>query len=256
MTLESAGAACFSRDAQDMQDMRNTSKQSIRSKTIKSTTAITIDNADMILQWIPEYRVIICCDHKYAISSVIQHLCIFHLGKDAEKRAVVIAFASYDLHKLKDVLLPPLLQTLFQELGKPTCAFICKEPECEQISISRDEMCKHCNRTHDWRSSKEDREHWHSVWVQTFFKSAGLQKYFTVDYTNQEQDEYSEDEEEANTRENAVGRVENRQTALDETDLSGVFREWDIAINRHQEMLEVADAEVAKTDHTLWFKRT
>jgi hypothetical protein len=31
------------------------------------------------------------------------------------------------------------------------------------------------------------------------FKSAGLQKYFTVDYTDQEHDEYSEDEEEANT---------------------------------------------------------
>jgi hypothetical protein len=83
-----------------------------------------------------------------------------------------------------------------------------------------------------------------------------LQKYFTVDYTDQEQDEYSEDEEEANTRENAIGRVENRQTVLDKTDLSGVFGEWDAAVNRHQETLEVVDAEVVKTDYTLWFKRT
>jgi hypothetical protein len=52
-----------------------------------------------------------------------------------------------------------------------------------------------------------------------------LQKYFTVDYTDQKQDKYGEDEEEANIGENAVGRVESRQTALDETDLSGVFRE-------------------------------
>jgi hypothetical protein len=49
-------------------------------------------------------------------------------------------------------------------------------------SISRDEMRKHCNRTHDWRSSKGDREHWHSVWVQTFFKSAGLQ--MTISYNS------------------------------------------------------------------------
>jgi hypothetical protein len=70
ITLESAGAARFSGDAQDVRDTRNTLKQSIRSKTIKSTTAITIDNADTILQWIPEYRVIVCRDHKYAISSV------------------------------------------------------------------------------------------------------------------------------------------------------------------------------------------
>lgn len=159
MASESVGTARFSRDTSGTRDTRSTSKQSIRSKTIKSTTAITINNADTILQWIPEYRVIICREHKYAIGSVTQHLRIFHSGKDAEKRAVVTAFAGYDLHKPKDVPLPPPLQTPFQELGKPTRAFICEEPECEQISISRDEIRKHCNRTHDWRSSKEDREH-------------------------------------------------------------------------------------------------
>jgi hypothetical protein len=35
-----------------------------------------------------------------------------------------------------------------------------------------------------------------------------------------------------------------------------VYREWDAAVDRHQETLEVADTEVAKTDYTLWFKRT
>lgn len=39
-----------------------------------------------------------------------------------------------------------------------------------------------------------------------------------------------------------------RQSALDEIDLSGVYGEWDAAVDRHQETLEVADAEVAKTD--------
>jgi hypothetical protein len=112
MALEGTGAACFSgdaRDTRDTRDTRNTLKQSNRSKTIKSTTAITINNADTILQWIPEYRIIICRKHKYAIGSVVQHLRIFHSGKDAEKRAVVTAFASYDLHKPKDVPLPPPL---------------------------------------------------------------------------------------------------------------------------------------------------
>ncbi|KAL1582106.1 hypothetical protein WHR41_09218 [Cladosporium halotolerans] len=117
-------------------------------------------------------------------------------------------------------------------------------------------MRKHCNRAHDWKSSKGDREHWHCVWVQTFFKSAGLQKYFTVDYTGREQAESNEDEEGANTGLVAAGREESRQSALDEIDLSGVYGEWDAAVDRHQETLEVADAEVAKTDHTLWFKRT
>jgi hypothetical protein len=117
-------------------------------------------------------------------------------------------------------------------------------------------MRKHCNRTHDWKSSKEDREHWHRVWAQTFFKSAGLQKYFTVDHTEQEQDGCSGDEEEASIGQITAGTGEMRQSALDEIDLSGVYGDWDAAVDRHQETLEVADAEVAKTDHTLWFKRT
>ena len=237
-------------------DTRKTSKQSSRSKRVKSDTVITVENANDFLQWIPEYKVIVCREHEYAIGSVAQHLRIFHSGKDVEKRKVAIAFASYDLQTPKDVALPPPLGEPFQELGKPILAFICEEPECERISISRDEMRKHCNRAHNWKSSKEDREHWHYVWVQTFFRSAGLQKYFTVDYTGQEQDESNEDEEGANTGPAAPGRQENRQSALDEIDLSGIYGEWDAAVDRHQETLEVADAEVAKTDHTLWFKRT
>jgi hypothetical protein len=47
-----------------------------------------------------------------------------------------------------------------------------------------------------------------------------------------------------------------RQSALDKIDLSGVYREWDAAVDRHQETLEVIDVEVTKTDYTLWFKRT
>jgi len=38
---------------------------------------------------------------------------------------------------------------------------------------------------------------------------------------------------------------------LDNTNLLGVFREWDVAVNRHQETLKVIDAEVTKTDYTL-----
>ena len=60
----------------------------------------------------------------------------------------------------------------------------------------------HCNQTHDWRSSAEEREHWHPVWVQTFFKSSGLQKYFTVWH---------------NEEENIDGQVDGIETALQAT---------------------------------------
>jgi hypothetical protein len=103
----------------------------------------------VFLQWIPEYKVIVCREYEYAIGSVAQHLRIFRSGKDVEKREVVVAFAGYDLQTPKDVPLPPPLGETLPELGKLKLAFICEEPECERISISRDEMRKHCNRTHD-----------------------------------------------------------------------------------------------------------
>jgi hypothetical protein len=83
-----------------------------------------------------------------------------------------------------------------------------------------------------------------------------LQKYFTIDHTEQEQDGCSGDEGEASIGQITVGTGEMRQSALDEIDLSGVYGEWDAAVDRHQETLEVVDVEVTKTDHTLWFKRT
>ena len=82
-----------------------------------------------------------------------------------------------------------------------------------------------------------------------------MQRYFTINYIDQEHDELSADDDKEGIGRIARGRVESRQTTLDETDLSGVFGEWDAAVDSYQEMLEVADAEIAKTDHTLWFKR-
>jgi hypothetical protein len=217
---------------------------------------ITIENADEHLHWLPEYSVIVCSVHKYAIRNVATHLRDSHCGTKKQRQAVVDAYSKFVIRDPKNVPLPSPLRSPLSILGKPLLAFICGKPECERISISRDEMRKHCNRTHDWESSKEDREHWHRVWAQTFFKSAGLQKYFTVDHTEQEQDGCSGDEEEASIGQITAGTGEMRQSALDEIDLSGVYGEWDAAVDRHQETLEVADAEVAKTDHTLWFKRT
>lgn len=150
----------------------------------KSSRAITVENAEEYLQWLPEYRIIICLEHQYAVRSVAHHLRIYHSGTDVVKKAVVALLASHDLHVPKDVPAPKPLGVPFPQLGDPLHAFICDEPECERISVSRDEIRKHCNKDHGWKSSKEDREHWHPVWVQTFFKAAGLQRYFTVQYDN------------------------------------------------------------------------
>ena len=36
---------------------------------------------------------------------------------------------------------------------------------------------------------------------------------------------------------------------------SSILEEWDQDLEKQQKALEVADKEVVKTDHTLWFKR-
>lgn len=146
--------------------------------------------------------------HDYAVGNVAQHLRISHSDEDVEERAVITASARYDSDKPKIFRCPPPLREPFQELGKPVLAFICKEPECERISITRYDLRKHCDRAHDWKWSKEYPDHWHRVWLQTSFKTAGLQRYFTVGYTEQEQDGCSQDEEGTSIGRIAMERVE------------------------------------------------
>jgi hypothetical protein len=146
----------------------------------QSGQKIIVENANEYLHWLPEHSVIVCSVHKYAMRNVATHLRDSHCGTKKQRQAVVDAYSQFITCDPKNVLLPSPLGLPLNVLGRPLLAFICEEPECERISISRDEMRKHCNTTHDWKSSKEDREHWHHVWVQTFFKSTGLQKYFTT----------------------------------------------------------------------------
>jgi hypothetical protein len=120
---------------------------------------ITTENAKEFLHWLPEHGVIVCSAHQYAIRNVATHLRDLHSGTKKQRQAVVNAFSTCILHDPKEVGSPLPLEPPLSILGKPLLAFICEEPECERISISRDEMRKHCNRTHDWTSRKEEREH-------------------------------------------------------------------------------------------------
>ena len=102
--------------------------------------------------------------------------------------AIAELYSQHNIREPKDVSLPAPLQAPIQYLRAPRQAYICEEPECEYISISRDEIRKHCNRIHDWRATDGRREYWHRVWVQTFF-TAGSKRYFTVDYKEEDKEE-------------------------------------------------------------------
>ena len=156
------------------------------SETPDKGERITVENAHKFLEWLDGYGVLICVTHGYAIRNLSFHLQEYHTGNAAERRAVLELFGRHKIREAKDVPLPPALGVPFGSLGKPVSAFICDRPECKHISINRKGIRLHCNQVHNWKSSAKQREHWHSVWVQTFFKSAGLQKYFTVSHTEEE----------------------------------------------------------------------
>lgn len=169
----------------DSAQTTSSSNQNSRSQSTSkaaSKVKITVENADDWLQYEEKYKLLICKYHQYALQNLSNHLRTHHSGSTKEKSAVVKKFASLHTLQPSEVQLPPPLKEPIESLSKPRDAYICDEEECGFITISRDEIRKHCNQTHEWRSTKEDQEHWHHVYVQTFFSNGGRQRYFTVDY--------------------------------------------------------------------------
>ena len=77
--------------------------------------------------------------------------------------------------------------------------------------------------------------------MQSFFTAAGLQRYFTVDYTAAEDDGEG---------------VRQARAAETEHETEEIIHAWNNEMESHKQTLDIADAKVAKTDHTMWFKRT
>ncbi|KAI7371326.1 hypothetical protein KC328_g17564, partial [Hortaea werneckii] len=205
--------------------------------TVTVNTPITAQNACEVFEYLPAHKVLVCRAHCYAIRDLDEHLKRLHKTAAPERRAIVSHFKDYERVAPAQVPLPPPLEAPFDCLGAPQRAYICEEPECEVLSVSRDGIRKHCNNKHDWKSTPDQRTYWHEAWVQTFFNAAGLQRYFTVDYEN-----------ELSPRKRG-GRhvILNTDSGFDD-----ILAEWDEQDEKHRESLAIADSEVAKTDHSGW----
>jgi hypothetical protein len=245
-TIVATATSNIPQDTAIPQDHRNTNE---KHETLRRQK-IVVDNAYEHLEWHENYAVLICRTHQFAIKNLHYHLRDYHSGSTKEKKAVVQLFERYQLSDPKGVTLPPPLEEPFASLGKPLNAFICNEPECGYISINRNNVRIHCNQAHNWKSSAKQREHWNSVWVQTFFKSAGLQRYFTV---------LHDEEENVDGQADGVGTTLQTTSAIeggtrgviDNADVETIVTDWKKQEEKLNEELEVADAETAKTDHTL-----
>ncbi|TLD04190.1 hypothetical protein E2P81_ATG10544, partial [Venturia nashicola] len=209
---------------------------------------ITTDNASRFLEYYEEYGVLICAKHGSAVRNLADHLSRHHTGSKKERGDVVKSYKSLVLYQAKDVPLPRPLQQPFSCLGKPQKGFICQEPECQYISINRKGIRLHCNRKHEWKSSAEQRENWHTVWVQTFFRSAGLQKYFTVLYSEEDDVERDTNKAEAALTVMAEDRATGTDTT-DEAEVSAITADWKRQDEKLKEELEVAGREGCTLKH-------
>ena len=216
---------------------------------VAAREAITLDTVDSAFTYLQEYRVLVCTAHGYAVRELDDHLKRLHRTNIATRREILAHFEDLQIAKPADVPQPPPLEAPFSCLAPPKQAFICDEEECNELSISRDVIRKHCNRVHDWKASPGQRTYWHPVWVQTFFNAAGLQRYFTVDY--QEND--SDIEVDRNR-----GEIEGAQvtsTDREATQVNDIIQQWNAQNEKHRQTLEIAERETAKTDYTAWFNR-
>ena len=127
-------------------------------EALESGSKITTDNADRFLEYHEAYGVLICVKHSYAVCNLADYLSRNHIGCKKERNDVCKRYKSLVLSNAKDVLLLLLLEDLIPALGEPQRAFVCRELECQYISISRKGIRTHCNQQHDWKSSVQQRE--------------------------------------------------------------------------------------------------
>jgi hypothetical protein len=214
---------------------------------------VTAENANELFVWYEDYGVLVCTEHGYAVQNVGSHLRTYHSGNMKEKRAIADIFTKYNIREPKDVSLPPPLGMPIPALGKPQAAFVCYEPECQYISINRKGIRVHCNKNHDWKSSRGQPEHWNRAWVQTFFKSAGLQRYFTVLY---DEEDLQADGVETAPLVVSTGDGALERAAVGDDNISLITADWKKQNEKLDEKLETAEASTAKTDHDAWLTRT
>ena len=198
---------------------------------------IVAGNADEWLYYDSRYRVLVCRYHGYAVRNLATHLRLQHKVRSSERAAIEKKFGACELLEPAQVTTPPTLQAPLDWLGAPMRGYLCDEPGCSKISISRDEIRKHCYKEHAWKSNVDDPEHWHAVYVQTMFQSKAHRRYFVVDYHDE-----------------SVREAERSRDGMS-SQSQQVIEDWDRRLEQQEEAMQVAEATMAKTDHTLWFKR-
>ena len=112
--------------------------------------AATVTVGDDILSYEPEFKVLICKQHQYAVRNLYNHLRDEHKTIPiVERRVIVERYTRCELEEPAKVQLPQPLGPFIEALGRPVKALQCDGEACGFISINRQAMKKHCNQAHD-----------------------------------------------------------------------------------------------------------
>src|SRR2546429_1066644 len=151
------------------------------------------DNMEQLLHYLPEYQVVLCKVHEYALQpdSIATHLSQRHAASSTVSKAIATKMLQQPLIPAKpDKLIMPKpgirpianLQIFEDGCACKICDYVCRSIQC---------MEKHLRKTHFWRKRRISRPGignapWETnVWCQTFFPTA--RRFFRVSKDAQHQ---------------------------------------------------------------------
>jgi superfamily II DNA helicase RecQ len=228
----------FCWDARPVADSATGTRGTSRRKKIRgSSSTLTVDNADECFQYLRKYGVLVCLEHTTGVQNLDAHLRDYHAVPAGERRAIVEKYICFCIKRPDEVQLPSPMGRPIEELGKPLRAFQCSEVDCDYITINKSVLKTHRNKSHGLSWKSDTGSLYAEVCVQTFFRTGGLQRYFTVNMPDDAGASRSSDSD-------------------DETKVKALLGEWGETEIKHEKKMQVMDADAAKTDRTGWFIRT
>ncbi|CAD0085033.1 unnamed protein product, partial [Aureobasidium mustum] len=156
--------------------------------------------------YLAEHEVLICKEHGYAVRGLDSHLRLVHTSYTSTSKKARAALRQHhsgrNMPDPSTVRLPEPGQPAIEYLCKPIPGYYCihnqdntageqdvrgdastttdSPSHCGFTTSDRTNIGKHCRNAHGWKSTDEDRQCWKDVYIQTFCKSSGKQKWFVV----------------------------------------------------------------------------
>ena len=175
--------------------------------------------------------------HDYTLWSLSTHFHNQHSILTKAQKAIVEKYNSYTVLDSKDISLSSLFKPSFEALAASTEVFLCDKKKCNFINKNCSVVVQHCNKAHEWNSTKKDQEHWTNIKVQMFFASSDFQHYFIV---------------------HVLKKQETQQTDNNNSErfVATTLKIWKKTDENYEKSQKVTDAQLAKTAQSEWYNCT